>query len=242
MNPFGLLLKSNIPSWIAVLIAIASMLVVALVKYLFDRRIRKLENQLNDASKRTEKILALVYERHSKRLDALDDLGWPLNEFEHAISHLKNGDSNYSDSLRRHYSKARELSRKHEPLLGKEFHDCVIEFTDTGIALLDAYFEVTEEAIEHLKIREMPKIIVDSLLPLCGKRIAVVDTSEIQEIFQTEEKFSLPIQYKDDVFSNLHISSEYNANAYQQSQSKLFDMRADLYRKLPKTEEFGRMI
>src|ERR1043166_2745625 len=145
------LLAAQLPVWLAALPTILSVIGMAWCPPLLLRRIKRLEQELHEHSLTFEKQLAFVQERHAKRIDALDELNATLMQFAHAVGHVSQGHGFYVDHVEPISEIARIFARKHESLLGRDVYDSVLRYTDTGRAILDAHFCVTERAVQVLQ-------------------------------------------------------------------------------------------
>jgi hypothetical protein len=122
MNLLDLLLQLKMPVWLTLLLATAALLAMALYRHVLERRIKELEHRLQLAATSNEKVMELVQERHRKKLDALDEVNARLMNFDHAISHLLQGNDQYAQRLKYSHDSARDLSRQYEALLGDRFY------------------------------------------------------------------------------------------------------------------------
>jgi len=234
MNPTDLLLKSQIPAWVVIIIVVAAAVAMVLFKYRLQRRIKELEHRLKKELATHQSDLESVQDRHNKRLKALDEVNAPLREFEHALDHLRVGDSTYAKRLTEQSVKARELVRKHQTLLGDEFWRIVETTTDLGQGVLQATFTLTEESLKQLEQSDLPTNTISMLRRMVGQSVPVVTAEHL--VNGLDERVLR--RYKREIFFACELSGEFNGPKYQAAEVCLRNIKNDILSTLPRPASY----
>jgi hypothetical protein len=230
MNLVDLLLRLSIPVWLALLLAVAAIIATISYRYLLERRIKQLEYRLQQEATTREKAMELLQERHRKRLEALGAVNEELMGFDHAIEHLRGGNSHRgAQMLRRSYKQARELSRKYEDLLGSQFYSVVRNYTDQGERILDSSLVVANETLKELEQRGLHPSEWNALQRLVGQRIPV---SEAQQRLRSVGLSADIPGFRRKVVSLFNLTEEFDAEAYQEAKRAYESLKQEILQSL----------
>src|SRR5688572_16804105 len=172
------LLEWQLPAWLAAVLAALAVLAMALYRHLLMRRLKRFEQQLQTQTLAYEKQIAFVQERHKKRVDALDELNAVLLEFNHAVSHVRSGHTEFISALEENFIKARAFARKNESILGANVYEAVLRYTTLGQTIRDASYQVTDRTIRIMTYQGLPADELAHLQTLLGTKHLVQDQGE----------------------------------------------------------------
>jgi hypothetical protein len=217
------------PVWLVLLISFAACVGLVFYRHLLEARITRLQYRLKEESTIREKQIELLQERHKKKLDALDEVHAAVREFGHACGHLKRGNATRAAALKRHFEAARTLSRKYESLLGSDFYDAILKYTDLGIAILQAKLTITESTVKELEeIDEMPKLLLNELNHHVGRSSPVTNAENIVEGLNESAS-----QYSGYILARCKLSDEFNEAEFDQAEEQVYKKAQDLLRTIP---------
>ena len=215
MTPIDLLVQ-QVPAWLALTLFLAGVVASRFLDHILQRR-RSLQ----------QSSLELLQTRHQQKLDALDQINGALREFDHAVDHLCRGDD-YLTRLEDYCQKARDLARKHELLLGREFHDAVIRCTDLGKAVIEAGFILSEDTLERLRRDEPTDPLRIALDGFPERRIPIASCSSLLRGLAKETARRI----HNEILPECAISPEFDAMGYMEVNSALQKMTSYLVRTL----------
>ncbi len=236
MSLLDLLLRAQLPAWVAILLAVVGVLGMGLYGHILGRRLKVFEHRLQTQATRHEKQLEFVQERHKKRLDALDELNATLMEFDHAVMHVSRGDVDYINQIDIYSARARAFARQAESLLGESVYQAVLSWTDHGRAILKAHFCVTERTAAVMEACGLPAGDVQVLRSLIGTRHSVSGGGDlITKDYDPEAR----AEYHRRILGACELSAEFDEEGYHTAQRRFHRLKSQILRTLPAPQEDG---
>jgi len=223
-------LTAELPMWLTALFTVLGVIGMALYRHLLLRRIKRLEQELHKQSIIFEKQLAFVQERHTKRIDALDQLNETLMQFAHAVGHVTQGHGFYVDGVKQLSELARKFARTHESLLGRDVYDSVLQYTDAGRAILDAQFCVTERTVRVLQAQGVSAKKLERIQRLVGTKYLVGD---IDKLIPKGTEYPALKDIQNAILAASEISEHFDREAYALAVRHFEQVKEQILRTLP---------
>jgi PAS domain-containing protein len=236
MNLLDLLLREQLPVWVATVVAALGVIGMSLYGHLLGRRLKALEHRLHTQAMRHEKQLEFVQERHKKRLDALDELNAAVMDFDHDVMHVRRGDVGYIKGVGENSARARALARHAESLLGADLYQAILTSTDRGRTVLDACFCVTARTAAVLELNGLPERELEALRGLIGTRHPVSrGGDDITEGYDPE----LRARYQRNIVGTCELSEEFDQDGYSAAMREFSRLKEEILRTLPTPSSDG---
>jgi len=194
------------------------------------RRLKRLEQQLQTQTLAYETQLAFVQERHKKRVEALDELNAILLEFDHAVGHVRRGHTEFVEAIDDYSAKARAFARKNDSVLGSEMYVTILEYTDLGRAIRDASYCVTDRTIRIMAYNDLPPDLLARLQTLVGTKHLVRDDARTITSGYSDD---LRLQYHRMILGVCELSEEFNELGYVEAKAHFGLAKDRILRTLP---------